>query len=61
VVKPTKTALDIKFHLPYFSEEFPIYKSAQRGSKFESSIRLHDFDDLHKEVIQLIKFSYEMS
>jgi hypothetical protein len=60
VVKPMKTALDIRFHLPYFSEEFPIYKSAQRGSKFESSIRLHDFDDLDQEVIQLIKFSYDM-
>jgi hypothetical protein len=61
VVKPLKTALDIKFHLPYFSEEFPIYKTAQRGSKFESSIRLHDFNDLDQEVIRLIRFSYDMS
>lgn len=60
VVKPMKTALDIKFHLPYFSEEFPIYKSVQHGSKFETSIRLHDFEDLDQEVIQLIKFSYDM-
>lgn len=61
VVKPMKTALDLKFYLPYYSEEFPIYKSVAWSGKFETSIRLHDFDDLDQEVIRLIRFSYEMS
>ena len=45
VVKPMKSTLDLKFYLPYFSEEFPVYKSVPRSGKFETNIRLNDFDD----------------
>ena len=51
VVKPMKKELDLKFYLPYYSEEFPIYKSNLWSGKYETHIRLSDLDDLDNNVI----------
>lgn len=61
VVKPMKTALDIKFVLPEAREGFPIYKTFLYGKRHEHHVRLYDEDDLDETVIGFIRISWELA
>ena len=60
VVRPMKKELDLKFYLPYYSEEFPIYKSLEYSGKFETHIRISDVRDLDMSVFRMIRGSYDI-
>ncbi len=61
VVKPMKTALDIKFVLPEAREGFPIYKTSMYGKRHEHHVRLYDEEDLEQEIVDLIYISWELA
>src|SRR5687767_4827514 len=46
IIRPMKSALDIKFYLTQPSEEFPVYKVDAWGSRYVHHIRLFDETDL---------------
>jgi hypothetical protein len=60
VVRPMKKALDFKFYLPDFSEEFPVCKCVEYNGKYETHVRLSELDELTTAVYDLIKTSYKM-
>jgi hypothetical protein len=60
VVRPMKKELDIKFYLPTYSDEFPVYKSTAYSAKYETHIRLSAPEDIDSTVLKLIKISYDL-
>ena len=60
IVKPMQKALNLKFYLPYYSEIPPIFKCVEWSGKYETQIRITDFEDLTEGVFNLIKISHKI-
>jgi predicted transport protein len=61
ILRPMKSALDLKFYLKQPMEEFPVYKVQRWGGRFVHGIRLFDKQDLDKTVWSLLEQSYKES
>jgi hypothetical protein len=58
IIRPMKSALDIKFYLSEQTEEFPVYKTEVWGKRIGHFIRLFDESDIDDAVWSLLKRSY---
>lgn len=58
VIRPMKSALDIKFYLDVLVDEFPVYKTESRGKRIGHYLRLFETNDIDSAVWILIKRSY---
>ena len=58
IIRPMKSALDLKLYLSQPVEEFPVYKVDAWGGRFVHGIRLFDNGDLDDAVLKLLKQSY---
>jgi hypothetical protein len=59
VVKPMKSALDLKFYLAGAEPDFPVYKTEQWGARSAYYIRLFEEVDLDKAVWSFLRRAYE--
>jgi hypothetical protein len=57
IIRPMKSALDIKFYLSEQTEEFPVYKTEVWGKRIGHFIRLFDESDIDDAVWSLLKRS----
>ena len=60
IIKPMKTALDLKFYSVTEQEEEPIFKSISYSGKFQNHIRVSKLEDLTQTVYNYIKQSYKL-
>jgi hypothetical protein len=60
IIRPMKTALDLKFYSATQQEEDPILKSIFYSGKFQNHIRVSTLDDVTKTVYSYIKQSYQL-
>lgn len=60
VIRPMKTALDLKFYLDKYADAYPIHKCKDYNGKFETHIRLKDIDEVDEFVFRWIRKSYEL-
>lgn len=60
VVKPMKTALNIKFYLATPHHVAPIYKTELYGKHYEHHIRVMDLEDVNAQLIKFIQTSYKL-
>ncbi len=60
IIRPMKTALDLKFYSATQQEEEPIIKSISYSGKFENHIRVSKLEDLTQSVYAYIKQSYQL-
>lgn len=58
IVRPMKSALDLKFYLSQPTEEFPVYKVEAWGGRFVHGIRLFEESDVDSAVLKLLKQSH---
>ena len=58
IIRPMKTALDLKFYLGETIDAFPVYKTEVWGKRVGHFIRLFDDGDLDNAVWSLLKQSY---
>lgn len=59
IIRPMKSALDIKFYLSEATEDFPVYKTEPWGKRFAHHIRLFEESDLDDAVWSFLKRSYQ--
>ena len=60
VIRPMKTALDLKFYSATQQDEEPIFKSIFYSGKFENHIRVSKLEDLTQGIYNYIKKSYKL-
>ena len=60
IIRPMKTALDLKFYSAIQQEEEPIMKSVPYSGKFENHIRVSKLEDLTQSVYSYLKQSYQL-
>ena len=60
IIRPIKTALDLKFYSATQQEEEPIFKSIFYSGKFENHIRVSKLEDLTQGIYNYIKKSYKL-
>ena len=60
VVKPMKTALDIKFYLSEPLNRFPIIKVALYGKQHEHHIRISTLGEVNPQLFSFIKQSHDL-
>ena len=59
IVRPMKSALELKFYLLERLEDFPVYKTEVWGKRIAHFVRLFDEGDLDATVWSLLKYSYD--
>ena len=59
IVKPMKKALDMHFSLSEPHEDEPVYKCVKYTGKWVHYIRLHEENDLNRDVLRLIRKAYD--
>lgn len=60
IIRPMKTALDLKFYTATQQEEEPILKSILYSGKFQNHIRVSSLEDLTPTIYSYIKKSYKL-
>ncbi|RYY93185.1 MAG: hypothetical protein EOO11_20155 [Chitinophagaceae bacterium] len=61
ILRPMKSALDIKLYLPGTEAEFPVYKTETWGKRTAHFVRLHDEGDFDESVRSLLRQAYDFS
>ncbi len=59
IVKPMKSALDVKFYHDQVIDSGAIHSTSEYGGKFAYHLRIRNADDINREVMDLLKMGYD--